>query len=279
LLGLDAERMTWAIGNAATQAGGLVESLGTPAKSLGVGNAARHGLWSALLAEKGFSGPERPIEGTQGFLHAMGEAPDWNAFTDGIGETWEILQNTYKPYPCGIVIHPVIDCVLQLRAEHALRPDEVERIVVRGNPLLAQRTDRPEVTTGREAQVSVQHSVAVALLFGKAGLEQYTDDCVRDRTVSETRRKVQVERDESVPVQAASVQVFTKDGRHHTVSVPFARGSTQSPLTDQELETKFRSLAAGWRPNQDMRPLIEAIWELDRSGDAAGVLALSVPRG
>ena len=100
LLSLDTERMIWAIGAAATQTGGLVECLGTPTKSLSVGNAARNGLWSALLAERGFSGPPAPIEGRQGYLSALAPSTiDWLALTNGLGETWELAKNTYKPYP------------------------------------------------------------------------------------------------------------------------------------------------------------------------------------
>ncbi len=173
--------MVWALGAAATQSSGLCECLGTPAKSLSVGNAARNGLWSALLAEKGFDGPPEPLAGVQGFYHALNETPDLSVITDGLGESWEIMATSYKPYPCGFVIHPVLDCVLDWRRDHPAA--EVKRIVVRGNPLLAVRTDRPDVSTGRESQVSVQHAVAAALVTGKAGLDQFTDACVRDPQV------------------------------------------------------------------------------------------------
>ena len=90
LLALDERQMVWALGTAATQSSGLCECLGTPAKSVSVGNAARNGLWSALLAEKGFDGPAEPLAGVQGFYNAMGEPPDLSFITDGLGESWEI---------------------------------------------------------------------------------------------------------------------------------------------------------------------------------------------
>src|SRR6478672_1495481 len=97
--------------------------------------------------------------------------------TDGLGERWEILANAYKPYPCGVVLFPVIDACLELRARHAPAAERIARLVVRGHPLMRERTDRPEVETGREARVSLQHSAAVAFLFGAAGLhlQQYED--------------------------------------------------------------------------------------------------------
>ena len=149
--------MIWAIGSAATQSSGLVECLGTAAKSISVGNSARQGLWSALLAQRGLKGPAAPIEGRQGYFAAMGARPDWATLSDGLGQSWEILQNAYKPYPAGVVVHPVIDAVLELRAEHAIAPPTISRIVVRGHPLLGARAGSSTRDDQKKSQVSVQH--------------------------------------------------------------------------------------------------------------------------
>ncbi len=216
LLGLDERQMVWALGTASTQSSGLCECLGTPAKSVSVGNAARNGLWSALLAEKGFDGPPEPLAGVQGFYNAMGETPDLSLVTEGLGESWEILATSYKPYPCGFVIHPVLDCVLDWRRDNPAA--EVMRIVVRGNPLLSVRTDRPDISTGRESQVSVQHAVAAALVTGKAGLDQFTDACARDPKVLAVRSKVEVVSDSAFSTIAAAVEITTADGKTHRLS-------------------------------------------------------------
>jgi 2-methylcitrate dehydratase PrpD len=276
LLGLDEECMIWALGNASTQSSGLCECLGWPAKSISVGNAARNGLWSALLAAKGFEAPAEPIAGAQGFLNAMGEPPSWPSLSDGLGESWELMQNSIKPYPCGFVIHPVLDCVLDWRREHPAVA--VERVSVRGNPLLAQRADRPDVATGREAQVSAQHAVAVALLHGKAGLDQFTDACAREPAVVAMRRKVEVIRDAALSTIAAQVDLWTTDGSEYALSTVAARGSPGNPMSDRDIEAKLRTIAETWRPGHDIAPLIEAVWTLDRSGDVAHLLALAVPR-
>ena len=275
LLGLDERRMIWALGNAATQASGLCECLGWPAKSIGVGNAARNGLWSALLAEKGFEGPPEPIAGVQGFLNAMAEPPDWAALTDGLGETWELAQNAIKPYPCGFVIHPFLDVVLDWRRRHP--DDAIERVVLRGNPLLSDRTDRPDISTGAESQVSVQHAVAAALVLGQAGLAQFTDGCARDPTVVAMRRRIAVVRDPAIATIAAQVELCTADGRTHRLSTPAARGSPANPMSDRDVEEKLRTVVGSWQPAYDVGPLIAAIWALDRGDDAARVLALTVP--
>jgi 2-methylcitrate dehydratase PrpD len=274
LLGLNESQLVEALGNASTQASGLCECLGTPAKSASVGNAARNGLWSALLAEKGFGGPAEPLAGRQGFYNAMGDTPDLAKITDGLGESWEILKTSYKPYPCGFVIHPVLDCVLDWRRDFPAA--EVTRVVVRGNPLLAHRTDRPNISTGRESQVSVQHAVAAALVHGAAGLDQFTDVCVADPRVEALRRKVEVLRDESISTIAAAVDISTGDGAVYYLNQSAARGSDANPMSDKDLEQKLRTVAEGWNPRHDVTPLIDAIWALDKSEDVSRLASLAV---
>jgi 2-methylcitrate dehydratase PrpD len=276
LAALSERQMVWALGIAATQSAGLCECLGTPAKSVSVGNAARNGLWSALLAGRGFDGPPEPLAGVQGFYHALAETSDLSRVTDGWGERWEIMATSYKPYPCGFVIHPVLDCVLDWRRDNPAAT--VTRVAVRGHPLLGVRADRPDISTGREAQVSVQHAVAAALVTGKAGVDQFTDACVRDPKVQAMRSKVEVLRDEDFSTIAAAVEITTADGRVHQLMQPAARGSDANPLSDDDLEGKLMTAAAGWDPHYDVTPLIDAIWTLDRSADASAPASLAVPR-
>jgi 2-methylcitrate dehydratase PrpD len=273
---LNERQMVWALGIAATQSAGLCECLGTASKSVSVGNAARNGLWSALLAEKGFDGPAEPLAGVQGFYNALAENPDLSCITDGWGDRWEIMATSYKPYPSGFVIHPVLDCVLDWRRDHPAA--EVTRVVVRGNPLLAVRTDRPNISTGREAQVSVQHAVAAALVFGKFGVEHLTDACVNDPKVLKERSKVEVQRDESFSTIAAAVEITTADGKTHQLKQPAARGSDANPLSDRDLEDKLRMAAADWNPRYDATPLIDAIWALEKSPDVSKLVSMTVMR-
>jgi 2-methylcitrate dehydratase PrpD len=175
------------------------------------------------------------------------------------------------------VIHPVLDAILALRRTHDLAPLAVERIVVAGHPHQRQRTDRPDVKTGREAQVSVQHSVAAALVFGQIGLEHYTDACVQNPAVLDLRRKVEVTEDPSIAVEGAAVSVWTSDGQHHEMMVEHALGTPGRPLSDSQLEQKFIANASGLLEPSAMRRLMDAIWTLDRSDDAGSLMALTVP--
>jgi 2-methylcitrate dehydratase PrpD len=276
LIGLDERQLVWALGTAATQSAGLCECLGTPAKSVSVGNAARNGLWSALLAEKGYDGPAEPLAGAQGFYRVLVEEADLSCVTDGWGDRWEIMATSYKPYPCGFVIHPVLDCVLDWRRDHP--KVDVARAVVRGNPLLSIRADRPNVSTGREAQVSVQHAVAAALVHGQAGLDQFTDACVQDPNVLKLRSKVEIVRDERFSTVAAAVEITTSDGQTFKLEQPAARGSDANPLSDSDLEQKLRAAASLWDPRYDAAPLIDAIWSVEASADVSTLVSLTAPR-
>jgi 2-methylcitrate dehydratase PrpD len=275
LLGLDPTQTVWALGIAATQAAGLCECLGTPAKSVSVGNAARNGLWSALLAAKGFAGPAEPLTGVQAYYNALNETPKPASLTDRLGETWEIVKTSYKPYPCGFVVHPVLDCVLDWRRAN---PEAVvTKVVVTGNPLLGVRTDRPKISTSAQSQVSVQHAVAAALVTGKAGVEQFGDACVNDPEVVALRGKVEVRRDEAFATVAAAVEIATADGKTHKLSTKAARGSDGNPMSDNDLEDKLRDAAAAAIPRNDVAPLIDAVWALDKSDDISKLAALTVP--
>jgi 2-methylcitrate dehydratase PrpD len=275
LLGLGVQPMVWALGTAATQSAGLCECLGWPAKSVSVGNAARNGLWSALLAAQGFAGPPEPLAGAQGFFAVMDEPVDWSGLLDGLGESWQVANNSIKPYPAGFVIHPLLDLALDWRRNH---PDTtVEAVRARGNPLLLQRTDRPEVKTGREAQVSLQHAVAAALVRGRAGLAEFTDACVADPAVSALRRKVEVAARDGLSTIAAEMDIVTADGRTDTLATQAARGSAAKPLKDAEIEDKLRAEADGWQKGHDIQPLIDAVWAIDKSEDVSALAKLAVP--
>ena len=274
LIGLDAVRMNWALGHAATQSAGLVESLGSMSKSIGVGNSARNGLAGALFAEAGFTAAESAIEGRYGFAAVASDTVDLGKITDGLGERWEILANAYKPYPCGVVLFPVIDACLELRKR--LEVSRIARVVVRGHPLLRERTDRPDVGDGRSAKVSLQHTVAVALLQGAAGLAQYTDAAVADPAVQALRDKVTAEDDSAIPVEGAVVTVGLDDGSSLSERVRHGRGTPGRPMSDIELDAKVSELAAFGAPFVDTPALIAAIRDVVALGDAAHIMRMTV---
>jgi 2-methylcitrate dehydratase PrpD len=275
LIGLDPVRMNWALGHAATQSAGLVESLGSMSKSIGVGNAARNGLMGALFAEAGFTAAERAIEGKYGFAAVASDTVDLAKAVDGLGERWEILANAYKPYPCGVVLFPIIDACLELRKRLEVPVGEIAEILVRGHPLLRERTDRPEIGDGRSAKVSLQHAVSVALLHGAAGIAQFEDDAVADPPVRMLRAKVSAEDDSSIPFEAAVVTVRLADGTSLSEHVKAGRGTPDRPRSDLELDAKVSECAAFGSRFVDVPALTAAIRELETLGDAAHIIRIT----
>jgi len=278
LLDLSEEEILWAFGNASAQASGLVETLGFMAKSVGVGTAARGGLLAALMAQGGVEGPPMPLEGPRGFLKVLCDAPKPELIERGLGSAWENLRNMFKPYPCGVVLNPVIDACLNLRRRPDFSADLVSEVMVRGCPLLKARADRPDVTTGREAQVSAQHAVAVALLRGTAGAADFSDAAVNDADVGALRAKVRpIETDEAIPVEAAYISVRCSDGSHLEMSERAATGSPARPMTDAALKEKFSALARYGCPTVNAGALADRLWALRDLGDAGSVMALARP--
>jgi len=263
LIELNRDQTMCALGLAANQACGLVESLGSMAKSVSVGNAARNGLLSALLAQRGFTAAPATLEGVRGFVAVLGIQSEPAALTDALGERWEVNRNAIKPYPNGVVLHPVVDACLALRERHALRADEITRVTVRGNPLLRQRADRIAPRSGREAAVSAQHTCAVCFIDGAAGVRQYTDQRANDNDIQAFGARVNVEEDDAIAVEAARVTVGLRDGRTLTEFVPHPLGSLNRPMSDAQLEAKVRELArfSGADPSTDT--WIDAAWRLD----------------
>jgi 2-methylcitrate dehydratase PrpD len=277
-LGLDARRLVWALGNASAQASGLVETLGFMAKSVGVGGAARAGLLAAVLAERGHDGPERPLEGLRGFFNVTSENPNFEEITEALGTRWEALGNIHKPYPCGIVLNAVIDGCLALREKGTSPPETIASITLHGHPLLRQRADRPGVSTGREAQVSAQHAVAITVLRGRPGLAAFTDAAVNDPVVLDFRKRVRLVDDPDGAVPGVRIVVEHLDGSVAEIVVEHARGTDRRPLSDRELEEKFRDLVGEKAPDcRDAEKLIGAIWDLESLDDVKKLLDFCQP--
>lgn len=262
LLRLSAAQTSHALGIAASQSSGLVENLSSAAKNVGVGNAARNGVFAALLAEAGYTAAPAAIEGPLGWARAMGDAPVVSEITNNLGTRWEVALNTYKPYPCGIVMHAVVDACLELRREHGLTADAIAEITVSGDQLLLDRGDRV-VTNERDARVSIHHCAAVALLFGAAGLKEFSEAAVHDPAIAALRTLTKVRLDAASPKGAATVAVRTTDGRTLETTMLNPRGSAQRPLTNQEIEDKVRDLAryGGFRGPIDR--IIAMLWGLE----------------
>ena len=271
LLGLPAEGIANAIGIAASQSAGNVENLSSAAKNVSVGGAARNGLFAALLSQQGYEAAPRAIEGPLGWARTMGDEPDLTRLFDGLGETWEIAENTYKPYPAGIVFHSVIDACLLLRDRIARRVDRIESVTVQGSALLLARGDRV-VNNERDARVSIHHCAACALMLGSAGIDEFSHKNVVSSEIAQLRQKVRPELDGEMPDGAARVTLRLSSGEVMTETVIAPRGSLAAPLDDRDIEAKLRDCVRLGESNWDAERVIEAVWSLDTVDDVASLL-------
>lgn len=271
LLGLPAEQISNAIGIAASQSAGIVENLPSAAKNVSVGNAARNGLFAALLAANGYSASPRAIEGPLGWARAMGDVPDLAKLTGDLGKSWEIAKNTYKPYPAGIVFHAVIDACFKLRAALGGRIDDIADITVQGSALLLARGDRP-VRNDRDARVSIHHCVACSLLLGAAGVTEFSEATVFRPDIMALRQKVKAVLDGSLPDGAARVSIHLASGETYAEIVMAAKGSLADPLTDRDIEAKLREGARLGGTDWDTERVIDAVWNLDKLADVSDLM-------
>ncbi|MGH8633325.1 MAG: MmgE/PrpD family protein [Burkholderiales bacterium] len=277
LLGLSEQQMVWALGIAATQSSGLREMFGTMVKPMHPGNAARNGLLAALLASKDFTSSEQGIEGRRGFAHVLSTEFKPEEITGKLGETWEISLNTYKPFACGIVEHPAIDGCIQLRNEHNLKAGDIESISLKVHPLVLELTGKRTPQLGLEGKFSVYHSCAVAVIHGAAGEAQYSDETVRDPRVIALRDRVTATVDNSMHEDQVHVTIRLKNGKTVERYVEHAVGSLDRPMSDADLEAKFRGLADGILSKSETDKLIRLCWEVGKLKDAGEVARASVP--
>ena len=277
VLGLDEQKMTWAFGIAATQAAGLREMAGTMCKSFVHGRAAQNGMTAALLATKGFTSSERTIEAPRGFAHVLAARCRLEEITDRLGERYEIALNTYKPYACGVVCHPVIDGCIQLRDRHSFKLEQIAAVELRVHPLALKLTGTKAPQGGLESKWSIYHSAAVAICDGGAGEHQYTDERVRAPKVQRLRERISAEADASLREDEAHVTITLADGRILERHVEHAIGSAGNPMSDRDLEDKFRGLADGVLPLAQTNALIEKCWSVATLADVAEIARMAVP--
>jgi 2-methylcitrate dehydratase PrpD len=276
LMRLDERHTAWALGIAASQPIGMREQFGTMAKPFHPGGAARAGLTSALLAKNGFTASAKAIEAPRGYCQVVSTKNDWSEITDELGSRFEISFNTYKPFACGIVIHPTIDAATQLRAK-GVRAEDIERVELRVHPLVLELTGKKEPQDGLQGKFSVYHGFAAGLIFGRAGEDEYADAVVTREDVVRLRRKVVASVDDSVAEESADVTAILGDGRKVHVLVEHAIGSLEKPMSDRDLEAKFHSLADPVIGKGKASRLVDACWSVGRSTDLRDFAALARP--
>lgn len=263
-LGANEAQFTEAMALSLTMTVGQREAFGTPIKPFHAGKAAANGLLAAMMAMCGQTAPPELLSASGGYFDALSDAwsNEW-LLAEDLGKRWAVLDNTYKPFPCGIVAHPGIEAAIDLHAKVLTEPAiasalggeasdqkrladvleaSIDEVTVACNPLVVELMGRPSAATGLEARFCAIHGVASGLLFGRAGLAEFSDEVANDGRVDALRRRTQLRPDAVHSRDAATVVVRLRDGSELTADVKAAAGSRDRPLTDEQLQQKFERL-------------------------------------
>jgi 2-methylcitrate dehydratase PrpD len=271
LLGLNEQQMVWALGLAASQPVGLRESFGSMNKSFNPGRAACNGIFAAILASKNYTSSDGMIEAKRGWANAISTKQDYAEITEGLGQRYEAALNTYKPFACGIVMHPAIDAAIQLKNESQITPASVKRIELRVHPLVIELTGKKAPQEGLEGKFSIYHAVAIALIEGAGGEKQFSDRAVREPAVVDLRSKVVPVIDPAIKPEQVEMSIELSDGRVLKKRIEHAIGSLEKPMSDADLERKFTDLADGILPKQQSAKVMDFCWKVEGLADAGEI--------
>jgi 2-methylcitrate dehydratase PrpD len=288
ILGLDMDRMCHALGIAASLASGSQQNFGTMTKPLHAGHAARSGVTAAILARQGFTAEKDILEKGYSFarLFGGGIVPDLSGVAEKWAEPWELVNSgiTLKKYPCCAGNHSSLDAMLKLVSENNIKPEKVKRVFCEVPSLVMGILHRHQPNTVAEARFSLEFAMATAIVEKAAGLRQYIDEKVNDPMVRKIMERVE-QREMSKELMAelnagdlkgSRVTVELDDGRIFEERTGEARGHPGDPLTDSELEAKFRECAEGILPDDNIEQAMALFRDLENLDDIkklSGVLA------
>lgn len=288
LLGLEPVQWIDALGLCGSQSSGIIEYLadGTWTKRFHPGWSAHGGVIATMLAREGFRGPATVFEGQHGFYRAFGGADEYpfEKFNE-LGRTWEIPKLTFKSYPCGSISHPYMDCALTLKQKYAVASERVAEIVCRTaegpvHRLWEPLADKQRPTSSYGAKFSLPYSIAVMLIRGRAGLEEFSDEAIRDPEVLSLAKKVRYELDPTIDYPrhfSGHVKIVLADGGILEENQPHPRGGLESPLPPEEIERKFRANARLALSAQQLELIVESVKRLEKLSSITALSDLLSP--
>jgi 2-methylcitrate dehydratase PrpD len=268
----DLELAQWsdAFGLCGSQSSGIIEYLadGTWTKRLHPGWSAHGGMIATLLAREGFRGPGKVFEGRHGFFHSFG-GPDEYRFEKllDLGKNWETPKLTFKSYPCGSISHPYMDCALKLKQKYSPAPETIVEVVCRTaqgpvDRLWEPLADKQRPVSSYGAKFSLPYCIATMLIRGRAGLEEFTDQAIREPSVLALAQKIRYELDPSIEYPrhfSGHVKICLADGSVLEENQPHPRGGFEDPLPPEEIEAKFRANARLRLPPERAAQIIAAV--------------------
>lgn len=240
-------------------------------KSFHPGRAAQNGVTAAVLASRNYTSSVQSLEAKYGWAHVLSTGRDFSQITNGLGDTYEIALNTYKPFACGLFMHPTIDGCIQLRNEHKLTADVIVGVDLTIHPLAFDLTGQKTPATGLESKFSIYHAASVALIDGAAGESQFSDSVVRNPAVVALRGRISAVADAAIRQDQVRIVVRTTDGRRLEKFIEHAVGGLENPMSDRDLEAKFTALGDGVLPADRLRRVMELCWDAASLPDVGAI--------
>ena len=288
LYGLTLDQWVDAFGLCGSQSSGIIEYLadGTWTKRLHPGWSAHGGVIATMLAKEGFRGPAKVFEGTHGFFNGFGGKNDYRfEKLSELGKDWEIPRLTFKSYPCGSISHPYMDCALRIKQKYSPVPEQIAEIVCRTaegpvHRLWEPLADKQKPVSSYGAKFSLPYSIAVMIVRGRAGLDEFTEEAIRDSAVLDLARRVRYELDSTVDYPrhfSGHVKVFMKDGTLLEENQPHPRGGFEEPLPPGEIEEKFRANARLALPMDKVDAVLDAVHRLETLSSISILTGLLIP--
>ncbi|HUK86858.1 MAG TPA: MmgE/PrpD family protein [Terriglobales bacterium] len=244
--------------------------------------ATQAGVLAALLAEKGYTGPEHVVDGKEGLTHCFG--PEWKleALTEGLGDSWRITQCGMKAFPTEALTHTPISAVLDLVKQHDLNPEQVAEVNIRSLARAADILSDPSKYDPRSKETadhSLPYVIAAALVDRQVTPLQFTPEKIMDPAIRAQLKKVKVVADPEIEkvfpaLQRVVVTVRVTDGREFTKQLDYPKGDPRNPLSDKEVEEKFAALAEGVLSPARQRQVIEAVWSLERQTSVSDLMKM-----
>ena len=286
LLGLQGDDYTHALGIAGSQAAGSMEYLaqGTWTKRLHPGWSAHSGIWAALLARAGYSGPTTILEGRDGFLNAYSGDPDPSLVLKDLGEEYQVTRTSVKPHACCRYNQGPIDCLLEIGKSNDFQAMDIEEVKIGvlsqgmrlvAEPVEAKRNPKSVV----DMQFSMPFAAAVALSYGSASLNEYAIGIPDRPEVRHIMDRVQCVTDPKLDAQTpklfpAWAEVRTSNGRTMRSELTYPKGDPENPVTWDEMRTKFNLLSAPVISSQRQKEIISAIDSLEQMDDVRQLASL-----
>ncbi len=275
LLGLDHEKTAVALGIAGSMASGIRANFGTMTKPLHVGRACENGITAALLAQRGYTADPEILDGRWGFPTVLGGGFSEEKLSEGFGKPLTMVNPgvSIKPYPSGILTHQSMDAMRDLVLEHDLKPEEVEQIDFYAANNIIEPIRYPVASNHLQAKFSMPALLAMMVIRRQAGRREFTDEFVGGDAMQDMQKRTQVHLDPEIEAMGfdlirSRIEVTTKDGRK---LVQWAderyRGGPSKPMTDAEVEEKFRLCTEGLLDETRQRRAIEQIWAIDTISD------------